>query len=342
MLFNMKNLTLSLCIASLILSGCGSDSQSAVSKTKASAVKTAPQPRSPQDAAADIVAHDAYMQAKRAAADFASKQNGILVMGDNLSSAENMDDLQGWVGLLGKRLSQSSPPIPVINVSITGDTADGGAARVGMMLSKYNPKILIVELGSRDMAKARDIKEISMDLDTIISTAHDVNVQVLLLGSQPDIADLPKDAPRDYAEKAKTLYVNTAQRDHVALVPNFMSPITRLDPIAASKLMVQMQAAIEELVWPSLYPVLKSAKLETSLPAPAPAPSEQDAQQPILAPNADSDANVPSLAHDAGSDANQASPAANFTDIRTTGSHVHSATASKSTTPGGAAPDKRP
>ena len=58
----------------------------------------------------------------------------ILVLGDSLSSAYGLDVTAGWVQLLQNRLDEHDAAYRVVNASISGDTSNGGAARLGAAL----------------------------------------------------------------------------------------------------------------------------------------------------------------------------------------------------------------
>ena len=47
----------------------------------------------------------------------------VLVLGDSLSAAYRIDPNAGWVALLSQRLKTESPPVDVVNASISGETS---------------------------------------------------------------------------------------------------------------------------------------------------------------------------------------------------------------------------
>ena len=72
----------------------------------------------------------------------------ILVFGDSLSAAYGIEEEEGWVSLLDKRIKEEDLPFRVINGSVSGETSTGGVERLPGMLSTYRPKVVILELGA--------------------------------------------------------------------------------------------------------------------------------------------------------------------------------------------------
>src|SRR5487761_2784514 len=74
----------------------------------------------------------------------------ILVYGDSLSAAYGLSQDAGWAALLQARLKQERMDYTVTNVSISGETTSGGAARISAPLKAHRPGIIFVELGAHD------------------------------------------------------------------------------------------------------------------------------------------------------------------------------------------------
>ncbi len=54
----------------------------------------------------------------------------VLVFGDSLSAGYGIDVDQSWTTLLQSRLEQQGYEHRVVNASISGETTEGGAARI--------------------------------------------------------------------------------------------------------------------------------------------------------------------------------------------------------------------
>ena len=74
----------------------------------------------------------------------------ILVLGDSLSAGYGLSPGQGWVSLLQQRLKKEGYGHRVVNASVSGETTDGGVARLDRALATHKPGIVILELGGND------------------------------------------------------------------------------------------------------------------------------------------------------------------------------------------------
>ena len=71
----------------------------------------------------------------------------IVVLGDSLSAGYGIKLQEGWVNLLAQRLAAEGYGYSVINASVSGETTQGGVARLPRVLETHKPAIVIVELG---------------------------------------------------------------------------------------------------------------------------------------------------------------------------------------------------
>ena len=74
----------------------------------------------------------------------------LLILGDSLSAGYGMDVKDSWVRLLEVRLKENDYSYRILNSSVSGDTTQGGLARLPRLLNRYQPKIVIIELGGND------------------------------------------------------------------------------------------------------------------------------------------------------------------------------------------------
>src|SRR5690606_34131200 len=73
--------------------------------------------------------------------------HNILVIGDSLSAEYGIRRDSGWVRIIQQRLQQEAPGYTMRNASISGDTTSGGLSRMPAALERYNPAIVVIELG---------------------------------------------------------------------------------------------------------------------------------------------------------------------------------------------------
>lgn len=89
----------------------------------------------------------------------------LLVLGDSLSAGYGIDPANGWVNLLQEDLSAN---YKVVNGSISGDTTGGGLARLPLLLEKFQPDFVILELGGNDGLRGQPLKLMKKNLAAMI------------------------------------------------------------------------------------------------------------------------------------------------------------------------------
>lgn len=190
------------------------------------------------------------------AAHSASKT--VLVLGDSLSAEYGIARGSGWVALLEQRLQQEKISVSAINASISGDTSSGGKNRLHALLKKFQPQILIIELGANDALRGLALKASDANLRDMINMAKAENAKVLLLGMQ-----IPPNYGREYTERFSSMYGQIAKDTQTALVPFFLAGIAekqelfqadRLHPLASA------HPVILDNVWPQLQILIKKLK----------------------------------------------------------------------------------
>jgi len=184
-------------------------------------------------------------------------QRTIVVLGDSLSAGYGIKISQGWVNLLAQRLASEGYGYRVVNASVSGETTQGGLARLPRALATHKPDIVIVELGGNDGLRGLPLSASRENLDRIIRLARDAKARVLLVG----MLIPPNYGPR-YSDEFRDMFPALAKKHSVALVP-FM-----LDQVALNAdLMLPDgihpneagQPRIIENVWPHLRPLLVAA-----------------------------------------------------------------------------------
>ncbi|NNJ90445.1 MAG: arylesterase [Gammaproteobacteria bacterium] len=190
----------------------------------------------------------------------AEKTSTILVMGDSLSAGYGLKPEEGWVNLLRLRLQQQNLNYRVINASITGDTTQGGLARLPKALQREKPDIFILELGANDGLRGFDISLTRNNLNHMVELAHAGNAKVLLLGIQ-----LPANYGRSFREKFRQIFADVANQQQIAFVPFFLKGVAETrDLMQADGIhpAAEAQPVILDNIWPVLQSLLTSTDNE--------------------------------------------------------------------------------
>lgn len=188
----------------------------------------------------------------------ASEPPVLLVLGDSLSAGYGMDREKSWVSLLETRLSERGYSYRVLNSSISGDTSQGGVTRLPRLLERYQPKIVIIELGANDGLRGIDPAVTRANLSDMIARSQASGARVLLAGIR-----LPPNYGSAYLQQFESMYADLASEYQALLVPFFM------DGVAMEPELLQAdnihpneagQPVLLENVWAVLEPALVRQK----------------------------------------------------------------------------------
>lgn len=144
----------------------------------------------------------------------------ILVLGDSISAAYGLPESKGWVALMGDKLEETHPRVQIVNASISGETTGGGLQRLPEAIKKFDPRILIVELGGNDALRGQSLKQLRENLRQIISLAENHGAKTLLLGMR-----IPTNYGAIYTERFFNSFQTVAKETGAAIVPFFLEPI---------------------------------------------------------------------------------------------------------------------
>ena len=178
----------------------------------------------------------------------------ILVMGDSLSAGYGIRPEQAWPSLLQGRLNELRLDYNVANLSISGETSAGGRSRFAAALKEHKPAVVILALGANDGLRGLPLKQMSGNLETMISSAKKSGARVLLAGMRLP----PNYGP--YAEQFFLSFGELAKSEKTAYLPFLLEPVaTRPELFQADRLhpTADAQPLLLEHVWPALRPLLK-------------------------------------------------------------------------------------
>jgi len=176
----------------------------------------------------------------------------VLVVGDSISAAFGIDTRQGWVALLEKRLVDQGYEHRVVNASISGDTAAGGAARLPGLLVEHQPNLVILELGGNDGLRGQAPAQLQQNLASMIEQAHGAGARVLLLGMR-----LPPNYGVRYTTAFAQVFASLAEEKQVAFVPFFLEGVGGV-PDMMQRDGIHPTAAAQSLLLENLWPTLQS------------------------------------------------------------------------------------
>lgn len=144
----------------------------------------------------------------------------IVIVGDSLSAGYGMDKNQSWVSLLEQRLADNGHTYRILNSSISGDTTQGGLARLPRLLERYQPEWVIIELGGNDGLRGINPATTRENMQSMILASQAAGADVLLAGIK-----LPPNYGPTYIEAFESIYTDLAKQHGTMLVPFFMDGV---------------------------------------------------------------------------------------------------------------------
>lgn len=105
----------------------------------------------------------------------------VLAFGDSLTAGYLLPAAAAFPAQLEKRLRADGFDVKVINAGVSGDTSEGGLARLGFALGD-GADLVIVELGANDMLRGMDPDLTRANLEKIITQAKQKGARVIIAG----------------------------------------------------------------------------------------------------------------------------------------------------------------
>ena len=180
---------------------------------------------------------------------------GILILGDSLSAAYGINPSQGWVTLLGRRLTEQGIGYRIHNASISGETTVGGVSRLPALLAEHRPAVVVIELGANDGLRGFPIDRTEENLKRLVRLSLDTGARVLLVGVR-----LPPNYGAAYGGRFQAVFRAAAESEGVPLVPMLLDGVAEdwglmqadgYHPTAAA------QPRMLDTVWAGLGPLLE-------------------------------------------------------------------------------------
>jgi len=97
---------------------------------------------------------------------------------------------------------------------VSGETTEGGLARLPAALTKHVPDIVVLELGGNDALRGYPVERIAANVDAMVVLVERAGARAVLVGMRIP----PNYGPR-YANAFAALFEDIAKRHHVAFVP---------------------------------------------------------------------------------------------------------------------------
>lgn len=146
----------------------------------------------------------------------------VLVMGDSISAAYGLAEQDGWVYLAGQHFKERGQDVTFTNSSISGDTTGGGLRRLPDALERFDPDLLVIELGGNDGLRGYPPKSMQKNLQGMAEIAQAHGADVLILGML-----IPSNYGPAYLKMFTQAFEDAATQSASTLLPFMLEPIAQ-------------------------------------------------------------------------------------------------------------------
>ena len=144
----------------------------------------------------------------------------LLVLGDSLSAGYQMPAEQSWPALLNEKWQQQGGEHKLINASISGETTQGGLARLPTLLAEHKPDWVLIELGANDGLRGFAPAITRANLTKMVELAKASQAKTVLTQIQ-----LPRNYGARYLQQFEQIFPELAQANDLPLMPFFIDDI---------------------------------------------------------------------------------------------------------------------
>ena len=185
----------------------------------------------------------------------------VLVFGDSLSAGFGIDVDQSWTALLQSRLQTQGYEHRVVNASISGETTEGGATRIQSTIDRFEPSVVILELGGNDGLRGFPPERMRDNLRTIIETSKAAGAAVVLLGIR-----IPTNYGPRYTKAFEKVYRDLATELDVPWIEFFMDNVAMNEDLMQDDGFhpnARAQPILLDNAWPIIQQALEQAEKRT-------------------------------------------------------------------------------
>ncbi len=156
-------------------------------------------------------------------APVADNRRVLIVFGDSLSAGFGLGPGLSFPDFLQKKLDAEKYPWRVVNLGVSGDTTEGGVARIDSATA-LKPEIVVLELGGNDGLRGLPLESTRDNLDHMIVAFQKSGAKVVLAGMT-----LPPNYGPDYIPKFEKIYHDLSREHKTILIPFLLADIVTSD-----------------------------------------------------------------------------------------------------------------
>ena len=184
---------------------------------------------------------------------FSADEPTILIFGDSLSAGFGIDVDQSWGTLLQARLDDQGYEHRVVNASISGETTEGGVTRIPAALERFDPALVVLELGGNDGLRGFPPERLQENLVSIIETAKSTGAQVILLGIR-----IPLNYGPRYSAAFEDAFRQAAAAQEIPWIEFFMEGIALNEELLQAD-RIHPNAEAQPMLLDNAWPIISEA-----------------------------------------------------------------------------------
>ena len=151
------------------------------------------------------------------------------------------------------RLERQGYEHRVVNASISGETTEGGAARIERALENFDPALIILELGGNDGLRGFPPSRMKGNLDKIVRTSKASGAAVVLLGIR-----IPSNYGQRYTESFDNVYRELATELEIPWIEFFMDGVALNEELMQAD-GIHPNAAAQPILLDNAWPIINRA-----------------------------------------------------------------------------------
>ncbi len=175
----------------------------------------------------------------------------LVVFGDSISAGYGLQPGQSYPDDLQRKIDMEKLPWKIVNLGVSGDTTQGGVARI-MTATARKPSLVLLELGGNDGLRGTPLAMTRANLDKMIAEFQAAGARVVLAGMT-----LPPNYGPDYVTGFEKIYSDLAAKYRLTFIPFILADIITPDLRLLQPDHVHPTAEGAEIIANSVLRVLK-------------------------------------------------------------------------------------
>jgi acyl-CoA thioesterase I len=147
----------------------------------------------------------------------------LVVFGDSISAGYGVAQGRSFPDDLQRKLDAAGYPWRVINMGVSGDTTQGGVARIKTAIAA-KPSMVLLELGGNDGLRGLPLAAARANLDQMIAAFEHNGAKVVLAGMK-----IPPNYGPDYTTEFEKMYSDLAAKYKLTFISFIMGDMMTPD-----------------------------------------------------------------------------------------------------------------